>query len=158
MKKAFYYNESARRSVFPFFGALVSAHILPSHDRVEKIKRNRRKIEKKRKKCSESPTSSQEPSVRHKSARNSPSAAAVIAEPDKYSEVATLGDPDEIGSIASLSSINERLIEVCNHSKNNPKFSKIFSRIFSDFFFLQNFQIRLLDERNRETGTTFATS
>ena len=49
MKKAFYYNESARRSVFPFFGALISAHILPSHDRVEKIERNWREIEKREK-------------------------------------------------------------------------------------------------------------
>ena len=70
--------------------------------------------------------------MRHKSARNSPSAAQTGekcgAEPDKYSEVATLGDPDEIGSIASLSSINERLIEVRKLLEN-------FSNFFVNFFF-----------------------
>ena len=78
--------------------------------------------------------------MRHKSARNSPSAASsavVVTEPDKYSEVATLGDPDEIGSIASLSSINERLIEV----RNLFKFFQNFFRTLQNFlsFVFQTF-------------------
>ena len=45
----------------------------------------------------------------------------MLHEQDKYSEVATLGDPDEIGSLASLSSINDRMIEVSLESSSKAE-------------------------------------
>ena len=74
----------------------------------------REKTKKKEKKCSESPTNE----LLRVKQRNSPCDSR-IEQPDKYSEVATLGDPDEIGSIASLSSFNERIIEVNQRKKKN---------------------------------------
>ena len=85
-------------------------HSSPSHDNsFHSILNVVREKNEKEKKCSESPTSDLL-NTRVKQ-RNSPCDSR-LEQPDKYSEVATLGDPDEIGSIASLSSINERIIEV----------------------------------------------